>query len=141
MNQAGGTNQTGGTSQAGGGHQAGASSIAGAFGFEACAVLPSSAGGSPQASPADLVVNWNEIHQTMVGFGGSDKYHAALTDAQMDLLFSVDKGIGLSILRVAIDTNGNYIGQYSNATKAAARGAAVWATPWSPPGAWKDSGT
>ncbi len=77
----------------------------------------------------------------MVGFGGSDKYHAALTDAQMDLLFSVDKGIGLSILRVAIDTNGNYIGQYSNATKAAARGAAVWATPWSPPGAWKDSGT
>jgi glucuronoarabinoxylan endo-1,4-beta-xylanase len=87
------------------------------------------------------VVNWNELHQTMVGFGGSDKNHAALTDDQADLLFSPDKGIGLSILRVAIDTNGNYQGQYSNSTKAAARGAIIWATPWSPPAQWKDNGS
>ena len=89
--------------------------------------------------PADLVVSWNEMHQTMAGFGASDKYHEAMDDEQADLLFSVDKGIGLSLLRVAIDPNGDYIGQYSNAKLAAARGAAVWATPWSPPAEWKDN--
>jgi glucuronoarabinoxylan endo-1,4-beta-xylanase len=58
----------------------------------------------------------------------------------MDLLFTTS-GIGLSILRVGIDPNGNNLAAYSNAAKAKARGAIVFAAPLSAPGAWKDNGT
>jgi glucuronoarabinoxylan endo-1,4-beta-xylanase len=86
-------------------------------------------------------INFGDVHQRIDGFGASDRWHPALTDAQADLFFSPTVGIGLSILRVSIDPNGNDTSPYSNATKAAARGAVVWAAPWSAPGAWKDNGT
>src|SRR4029078_3592767 len=37
--------------------------------------------------------------------------------------------------------NGDDYSSYSNATKAAARGAIVWGAPWTAPGAWKDNGS
>ena len=41
-----------------------------------------------------------------------------------------------------MDPSGTYLsGNYANATKAAARGAIVWAAPWTPPAAWKDNGS
>ena len=88
----------------------------------------------------DIAVNLNDVRQKIDGFGASDKY-ATLSDAQADLLFGQTTGIGLSILRVAVDTDGTDISPYANAKKAAARGAIVWAAPWSPPGEWKDNGT
>jgi glucuronoarabinoxylan endo-1,4-beta-xylanase len=88
-----------------------------------------------------VVVNFNDVHQRIDGFGASDRGNPTLTDAQADLFFSSTNGIGLSILRVSMDPNGNDTSAYSNATKAAARGAVVWAAPWSAPGAWKDNGT
>lgn len=70
----------------------------------------------------------------MDGFGISNAFQStALTDAQADQFFDKAKGIGLSIFRLGIDTNGDTLGPWSDATKAAARGAVVWATPWSPP--------
>jgi glucuronoarabinoxylan endo-1,4-beta-xylanase len=88
-----------------------------------------------------VTVNFNDVHQRIDGFGAADPWNPTLTDAQADLLFSQTNGIGLSILRVGFDTNGDDMAAYSNATKAAARGAIVWAAPWSAPGAWKDNGT
>jgi glucuronoarabinoxylan endo-1,4-beta-xylanase len=40
-----------------------------------------------------------------------------------------------------IDSTGETFSPYSDATKAAARGAVVWAAPWSAPGSYKDNGT
>jgi glucuronoarabinoxylan endo-1,4-beta-xylanase len=92
--------------------------------------------------PADVIVNFADVHQRIDGFGASDAFLGTLTDAQADLFFSSSAGIGLSILRVGIDQNGNKMGgPYSNATKAAARGAIVWGAPWTAPGAWKDNGS
>ena len=74
----------------------------------------------------------------MDGFGISNAFQStAITDAQADQFFDKTKGIGLSIFRLGIDTNGDTLGPWSDATKAAARGAIVWATPWSPsPATW-----
>jgi glucuronoarabinoxylan endo-1,4-beta-xylanase len=98
-------------------------------------------GGLSVTAQSGLTVNFNDVHQRMDGFGAADPWIPALTDAQADLFFSPTAGIGLSMLRVGIDSNGNDMSAWSNATKAAARGAIVWAYPFSAPGAWKDNGT
>jgi glucuronoarabinoxylan endo-1,4-beta-xylanase len=91
--------------------------------------------------PADFTIVWNQVHQTMEGFGASDAFlDVALTDAQADLYFSTTNGIGLSFLRMGIANGGGLNGgAWSDATKAAARGAKVWAAPWTAPAAWKDN--
>jgi glucuronoarabinoxylan endo-1,4-beta-xylanase len=93
------------------------------------------------AQSGGVTVDFNDVRQRIDGFGASDAWNPALTDAQADLFFSPTSGIGLSILRVGIDENGNDMAPYSNATKAAARGAIVWGAPWSAPAAWKDNGS
>ena len=103
--------------------------------------LALSRGPLAQSIPGDVVANFGDVRQRMDGFGAADPFTSALTDAQADLFFSPSSGIGLSFLRVGIDPNGNDKAPYSNATKAAARGARVWAYPFSAPGAWKDNGT
>jgi len=92
-------------------------------------------------SSGGVVVNFNDIHQRIDGFGAADAFVRTLTDAEADLFFSPSLGIGLSMLRVGISSTGGDLSSYANATKAAARGARVWAAPWSAPGAWKDNGT
>ncbi|MDP9002974.1 MAG: hypothetical protein M3O46_23020 [Myxococcota bacterium] len=62
-----------------------------------------------------------------------------MSDADADLLFTPDKGIGLSLLRVRIAPDGSCL-EVATAQKAIARGAVVWATPWSPPAIWKSNG-
>jgi glucuronoarabinoxylan endo-1,4-beta-xylanase len=102
----------------------------------------------PASRAASVSVSWSQEKQTMDGFGACNSSNGALSDDVLDLFFDKDKGIGLSILRVAIDTNGSllinspsfYSGEVSNAQKAAALGAIVWGAPWSPPGEWKDNG-
>jgi glucuronoarabinoxylan endo-1,4-beta-xylanase len=96
--------------------------------------------GSGTPSSSEVVANTSDVHQRIDGFGASDKY-ATLSDAQADLLFSQTSGIGLSILRVAVSPSATDISTYANAQKAAARGAIVWASPWSPPAQWKDNGS
>jgi glucuronoarabinoxylan endo-1,4-beta-xylanase len=96
---------------------------------------------SVAAQSGGIIVDFNDVRQRMDGFGASDRSVSALTDAQADLFFSPTSGIGLSMLRVGISQNGDKISAYSNATKAAARGAIVWGAPWSAPGAWKTNGT
>jgi glucuronoarabinoxylan endo-1,4-beta-xylanase len=88
-----------------------------------------------------VVVNFTDVHQRIDGFGASDAWNPSLSDALADAFFSTSTGIGLSILRVGIDSSGNDMSAYSNATKAAARGAIIWAAPWTAPAAWKDNGS
>jgi glucuronoarabinoxylan endo-1,4-beta-xylanase len=90
----------------------------------------------PPPAQLDLAVTYQRID----GFGASSAWTANnLTDAAADQFFSVDTGIGLSLLRVQIKPEGNTL-ELATAQKAVARGAKVWAAPWSPPGEWKDNG-
>lgn len=132
-----GGSKTGGTTGSGGSNTGGVYS-GGTGGSGA-----SSSGGAGTPSANDAVVNVSDLHQEMDGFGAADVGFGSnsntLTDAQADLFFSADKGIGLSLLRIGIDPNGNDWAAWSNATKAVARGAKVWAAPWSAPAQWKDN--
>ncbi len=73
----------------------------------------------------------------MEGFGASDAWHGALTTTQADLYFSPTSGIGLSLLRTGINRDGGTFSNWNNAKLAIARGAKVWAAPWSPPASLK----
>jgi glucuronoarabinoxylan endo-1,4-beta-xylanase len=85
-------------------------------------------------------VCWQEQRQTISGFGASSAWTAPdLPDELADELFGADR-IGLSLLRLRIRPDGT-TSETATALKAQDRGARVWAAPWSPPGAWKTSGT
>jgi glucuronoarabinoxylan endo-1,4-beta-xylanase len=87
------------------------------------------------------VVNWNDVHQRIDGFGASSAFlNINWTTAQADMFFSTNNGIGLSLLRTRITPDGAADGT-GIMKMAQARGARVWSTPWSPPAAFKDSGT
>jgi len=76
----------------------------------------------------------------MDGFGVSNAYQStAISDATADQIFDATKGIGLSIFRLAIKSDGTSWGPLGDAQKAAARGATVWAAPWTPPASCKSN--
>jgi glucuronoarabinoxylan endo-1,4-beta-xylanase len=114
-----------------GGAAAGGTAGSGTGGSGTGGALDPCADGTPDAN--DLVVDLDVTWQTMDGFGASDVWLGAISDADADLFFDQNLGIGLSILRVGITPTGGNHADWSNITKAAARGAIVWATPFSPP--------
>lgn len=104
-------------------------------------------------------ITWSDIHQTIDGFGASSAdFSVSLTPQQADFFFTTG-GIGLSILRTQIipnlatcnaefrkggcsNSNGQILnGELGTAKLAATRGALVFSTPWSPPGAYKTNGS
>jgi glucuronoarabinoxylan endo-1,4-beta-xylanase len=89
-------------------------------------------------------INWTELHQEIDGFGASSASDMpelnAITDARADMFFDPVKGIGLSLLRTQIQPDGSSL-EIVTAQKAAARGAKVWAAPWTPPANYKTNGT
>jgi len=98
--------------------------------------------GSLPAAAQDVTITLSDVHQTISGFGGADVFIAtALTDTQLDLFFTRTGGIGLTFLRQGIAEDGTEtnFSTYANATKAAARGAKVWAAPWTAAAAQKDN--
>ncbi len=84
------------------------------------------------------VVDQSLTKQTIRGFGGASAWHGQLTPSEADALFTT---LGLSILRVRIDPDGLWNDEIANAQLAQARGALVFATPWSPPAWMKDNGS
>jgi glucuronoarabinoxylan endo-1,4-beta-xylanase len=88
-----------------------------------------------------VVVDPSVPHQTIDGFGASDVWQGALTADQGRLFFDPASGIGLSILRIGIETDGTPMGSgaVADVKLAASYGAIVWAAPWSPPAAAKDN--
>ena len=143
VSASGGISASGGVSASGGKPGSGGVTASGgkpgSGGVSASGGSSGSGNGSGSAGPNDTVIALNSPRQKMDGFGAADVWMGALTDAQADLFFDVNKGIGLSILRQGIDSTGASLSQWQNAKKAAARGAIVWAAPWSPPANCKDN--
>ena len=93
--------------------------------------------GTPPVT-SNCVVNWNDVHQRIDGFGASSGFLSSLTTNQADLFFSTNLGAGLSLLKsvivagTTVETNIMQMAQ--------ARGARVWCTPYSPNPAFKSNG-
>jgi glucuronoarabinoxylan endo-1,4-beta-xylanase len=92
------------------------------------------------ASAQTCIVDWNNLHQRIDGFGGGVVFMnpASLdpvTDSNMDTLFGTNYAdeLGLTLLRIRIDPATNWTDALLDAQKAVARGAGVLATPWTPP--------
>ena len=87
----------------------------------------------------NCVVNWNDVHQRIDGFGASSAWMSgSLPASDADLLFSTNTGAGLSLLRTRIAPDGTSW-ETSIAQQAQARGAKIWSTPWSPPAIYKST--
>src|SRR3569833_1241012 len=99
------------------------------------------------ADAQTATVDFATTFQTIRGFGGSESWMPQFPAAEANALFGTAAGsgqLGLSILRVRIDpsspTGGsNWAPELANAQEAAALGATIIATPWTPPAAWKSN--
>lgn len=89
----------------------------------------------PTVTASTVTVNLSGTEQIIDGFGGSTAWSGALTDGQADAIFgnTNTSQMGLSICRLRIDPGKNWVDEQSNAQKANARGAMVFASPWTPP--------
>jgi glucuronoarabinoxylan endo-1,4-beta-xylanase len=114
----------------------------------------------PSPVTTNCVVDWNNVHQRIDGFGASSAWDGSWTTNQADLLFSTNlgvvfsdtlgkrytnNGVGLSLLRNHIVPAGSTLASATPTTvetsimqMAQARGARVWSTPWTPPAGFKD---
>ena len=108
-------------------------------------------------SAGAATINWTNVHQVIDGFGAAEPFYpnANLTTGQRNLFFGTGAGqLGLSILRVAAPSNGDYgQGDCSTVSSSCAgtyvpdmqaiisHGGRVVATPWSPPAAYKTNGS
>ena len=87
-----------------------------------------------------VTVNWSDVHQQIDGFGASSASTGdGITNSQADLFWSTTNGVGLSLLRVQIESNGTYP-DLATMQKAQDRGVSIWGTPWSPPASMKSNG-
>lgn len=106
-------------------------------------------GGLPlTASSADANINLGSAKQVIDGFGASSAWCGAINDNVMNALYG---DLGYSILRLRIEENigdnwktGNFnswAAELSNAKKASAKGAIVFASPWNPPKSMQENFT
>ena len=93
------------------------------------------------ASGTAVTINWTDVHQVIDGFGASSAVTGdGITDSQADLFWSTTSGVGLSLLRVQIQSDGTFP-DVATMQKAKARGVTIWGTPWSPPASMKTNGS
>ena len=88
----------------------------------------------------DARVRLADVYQQIDGFGASIPRNSwTLADDPADLLFSPEKGAGLSLARIALVCLSIPCEswEYQPAHQAQIRGAKVWAAPWSPPASYK----
>jgi glucuronoarabinoxylan endo-1,4-beta-xylanase len=91
-------------------------------------------------------LNWTNVYQRIDGFGASSAWRGTWNDAQADMFFSTNTGIGLSLLRnhitAASSTSASATpstSEWSIMQKAQARGARVWSAPWTPASGFKSN--
>ena len=91
-------------------------------------------------------VNWTNVYQRIDGFGASSAWRGTWSDAQADMFFSTNTGIGLSLLRNHISYARNTLATTTPSTsettimqKAQQRGALVWSAPWTPASGFKSN--
>ncbi len=105
------------------------------------------------AQAQTATVNWTNVHQAIDGFGASDHSEPALSSAQQAFLFGTGPGqIGLSLLRVGVTNNSEDPGDCTSVSTSCAgihvndmqamiaNGGRVYASPWTPPPAYKTNG-
>ena len=109
-------------------------------------------------APTPVTVAFGTTYQTIRGFGGSTAWLGTMPTAVATALFSPTNGLGLSMLRVRIDPEGSASGggthgkpyetsqwdqEAANGQEAVAANsnAIVFASPWTPPAAWKLNGS
>ena len=92
------------------------------------------------SSHPTVAINWSDVHQQIDGFGASSAFTGdGISDTQADLFWSTSSGVGLSLLRVQIQTDGTYP-DLATMQKAQDRGVKIWGTPWSPAASMKSNG-
>lgn len=87
-----------------------------------------------------VVVQLDRTRQKIDGFGINNNWQPAFSDQQADELFDPDKGLGLNILRIGMNENGDFYnsGCQQDISKAKARGCQyIIGTLWSPPAKYK----
>jgi hypothetical protein len=88
---------------------------------------------------ARSISNLSDVSHEISGFGASTALtNGVLTATEADRAFSVDKGAGLSLLRLGISANGT-TNQTNAAKQAIARLALVWAAPWTSASSYKSN--
>jgi glucuronoarabinoxylan endo-1,4-beta-xylanase len=90
----------------------------------------------PTPVTTNCVVNWNDVHQRIDGFGASSAWNSSISQAQANMFYSTNTGIGLSLLRTRIAPGGTTI-ENGIMQMAQSNGATVWSTPWSPQASFK----
>ncbi|HEY1789184.1 MAG TPA: carbohydrate binding domain-containing protein, partial [Verrucomicrobiae bacterium] len=100
------------------------------------------------------IVDWNNVHQRIDGFGASSAWDGSWSTAEEQLFFSTNNsiayqsasynGIGLSLLRNHIyPASTNFANVVPSTTEttvmqaAQSYGVKVWSTPWTPPPSFK----
>ena len=111
-----------------------------------------------ESNPSAVAVSFGTTYQTITGFGGSTAWLGQMSSGAAKALFNPTSGLNLSILRVRIDPEGSASGggihnmpyetsewdyEATNGVQAVANNpnAIVFATPWTPPAAWKLNGS
>jgi glucuronoarabinoxylan endo-1,4-beta-xylanase len=120
----------------------------------ACAVLLSISAAQAQTA----TINWTNVHQIIDGFGATAPFigdgNKNLTSAEQSFFFGTGAGeLELSILRVGITDGNSLPGDCTSVSvscagdnvpdmqAAVAAGAKIYASPWSPPAAYKTNGS
>src|SRR4051812_30781836 len=96
------------------------------------------------AQTGDITVDPGKTHQVVDGFGEADVWQGSSSTAMQTLLFDPVKGIGLSLLRIGIESVSGKSVLMGNAGIADGQavtkfGGKVWAAPWSPPASMKNN--
>jgi glucuronoarabinoxylan endo-1,4-beta-xylanase len=105
------------------------------------AVLPP----TTASAASTVAVDPSARRQTIRGFGGMNhpEWAGDLTAAQRETAFGSSAGqLGFSILRIHVDENqSNWSKEVATAQAAAAHGAIVFASPWTPPSSMTETFT
>jgi glucuronoarabinoxylan endo-1,4-beta-xylanase len=130
------------TGGSGSGGKAGGSGTGGAAG---AGTGGTSSGTGGTSSTGAVTVQTTQTEQTIEGFGLNGALapsSAAYSSTVLDNLFTTNKGdgLGLSILRVGMDSTGALSGNQGDVDGAKSRGAKIIGSCWSPPSSCKTNG-
>ncbi|MEK7393545.1 MAG: hypothetical protein AAB214_13385 [Fibrobacterota bacterium] len=86
---------------------------------------------APFAHSAVITIDASTKYQKISGFGASTAWGSSMSASDADQLWSTTTGAGLSLHRIRIAPD-QTTSETNIAKMAIARGATVWATPWTP---------
>jgi glucuronoarabinoxylan endo-1,4-beta-xylanase len=115
------------------------------FALAVYGAVTTNASATNASTSGQCTVDWNNLHQRIDGFGGGVVFLDAgldpVTSANMNTLFDTNNAnqLGLTLIRIRIDSATNWSNGLLDGQGAVARGARILATPWSPPVSMKSN--